>query len=45
MEAQFGNRSKSHPDSLLTLWEELDGKKKYPLKDLVPLGKLEDLMK
>ena len=45
IEAQFGNRSKSHPDSLLSLWEELDGKKKYPLTDLVPIGKLEDLMK
>lgn len=45
MEASFGNRSKSHPDSLLSLWEELDGKKKYPLKDLMPIGKLEEIMK
>ena len=30
------NRSKKHPDNLLTLWEELDGKRKYPIKDLVP---------
>ena len=30
------NRSKKHPDNLLALWEELDGKSKYPLQDLVP---------
>ncbi len=30
------NRSKKHPDNLLALWEELDGKRRYPLKDLVP---------
>ncbi len=30
------NRSKKHPDNLLALWEELDGKRKYPLADLVP---------
>ena len=30
------NRSKKHPDNLHALWEELDGKRKYPLKDLVP---------
>ena len=30
------NRSKKHPDNLLALWEELDGKRKYPLADMVP---------
>ena len=30
------NRSKKHTDNLHALWEELDGKRKYPLKDLVP---------
>ena len=30
------DRSKKHPDNLHALWEELDGKRKYPLKDLVP---------
>ena len=30
------NRSKKHPDNLFALWEELDGKRKYPLADLVP---------
>jgi len=44
MEASYGGRSKSHPDSLLTLWEELDGKRRYPLGDLVKAGTLEDIM-
>ena len=39
------NRSKKYPGDLLKLWEELDGKKKYPLKDLMPLGKVEDIMR
>lgn len=30
------NRSKKHPDDLLGLWEEIDGKKEYPTEDLVP---------
>ncbi len=30
------NRSKKHPDNLQALWEELDGKTKYPTEDLVP---------
>ncbi len=30
------NRSKRHPDNLLALWEELDGKTEYPVEDLVP---------
>jgi len=37
-------RSKKHPDSLYALWEELDGKKRYPLGDLVPWGRVEDIM-
>ena len=45
MEASHHGRSKKYPDNLLKLWEELDGKKRYPLGDLVPLGKLEDIMK
>lgn len=45
MEAENRNRSVSHPDSLFALWEKLDGKKKYPMDDLVPMGKLEDVMK
>ena len=30
------DRSKKHPDNLHALWEELDGKRKYPTEDLVP---------
>ena len=30
---------------LLELWEELDGKKRYPLGDLMPAGKIEDILK
>ena len=30
------NRSKKHPDNLIALWEELDGKTEYPTEDLVP---------
>jgi hypothetical protein len=41
----YRRRSKKYPDDLLRLWEELDGKEKYPLKDLVPLGTLKDIMK
>ncbi|GAH11518.1 unnamed protein product, partial [marine sediment metagenome] len=43
--ADHAGRSKRYPSNLLRLWEELDGKKRYPLGDLVPLGKVEDLMK
>ncbi len=44
-EADIKGRSKKYPDDLLKLWEELDGKGRYPLKDLVPLGKVEDIMR
>ena len=30
------NRSKKHPDNLVALWEEIDGKTAYPVEDLVP---------
>jgi len=44
-EASYHGRSRKYPNDLLKLWEELDGKKRYPLKDLVPLAKVEDIMK
>jgi len=44
-EADYRGRSKKYPNDLLRLWEELDGKKRYSLGDLVPLGKVEDIMK
>jgi len=42
--AFYGGRSKKYPKDLLALWEELDGKKRYPLGDLVPIGKVEDIL-
>lgn len=44
-EADIRGRSKKYPDDLLKLWRELDGKERYPLRDLVPLGSVEDIMK
>jgi hypothetical protein len=44
-EADYSQRSKKYPDNLLGLWEELDGKRRYPLGDLVPLGKVKDIMR
>ena len=43
--ADHQGRSKRYPNDLLQLWEELDGKKHYPLGDLVPLATVEDIMK
>ena len=43
--ADYRGRSKKYPDDLLRLWEELDGKGRYPLRDLVPLGKVKDIMR
>jgi hypothetical protein len=45
MEASYKGRSKKYPDNLLKLWEELDGKKRYPLGDLVSIGKVEEIMR
>ena len=41
----YRRRSKKYPDDLLRLWEELDGKERYPLRDLVPFGEVKDIMK
>ena len=43
--ADTRNRSKKYPDDLLKLWEELDGKKRYPLGDLVAMGRVEDIIR
>jgi len=40
-----GEVSKKYGHDLLKLWESLDGKKRYPLRDLVPCGKVADLMR
>jgi hypothetical protein len=45
MTADHKGRSKKHGDNLLNLWEELDGKRRYPLSDLVKFGTMEDIMK
>lgn len=43
-EGDTDQRSVKHPRSLLALWKELDGKRKYPMADLVRLGTVGDLM-
>jgi hypothetical protein len=40
-----GEVSRSHGHDLLKLWESIDGKKRYPLRDLMPCGKVADLLK
>ena len=37
-------RSMRYPHDLRALWEELDGKKTYPMGDLVQIGTIEELM-
>jgi hypothetical protein len=44
LDGSMSGRSKKHPDSLYSLWQELDGRKRYPLGDLVPCGTVEDVM-
>lgn len=43
-EGDARGRSKKHPDNLLALWEELDGKKSYPIRDMVTFGTVEQVM-
>ncbi len=45
MEGDYRGRSKRYSDSLLKLWQEIDGKKRFPLGDLVPCGEVRDIMK
>jgi len=42
--ADLHNRSKQFPGNVIHLWEFLNGKKKYPLADLVEHGSISDLM-
>lgn len=37
-------RSKKYPRNLMDLWRELDGKRKYPMGDLMPWGKVKDII-
>ena len=41
---RFQSGSKSHPDSLIALYEEIENKKKYPLEDLVEWGPIERIL-
>ena len=43
--AVSGSRSRKYPDDLLKLWEEINGKRKYPMDDLVQIGTIRDLLK
>ena len=36
------SRSKKYGNYIMKLWTELEGKKKYPLDDLMPFGTLRD---
>jgi len=40
-----GEVSRQYGNSLLKLWESIDGKSRYPLRDLMPCGKIKDLLK
>ena len=42
--ADLQDRSGRFPQNVVNLWEFLDGKKKYPLNDLVKHGRVKDLM-
>ena len=42
--ADIGHRSAKFPQDVVHLWEFLDGKKTYPLDDLVKHGRVKDLM-
>ena len=42
--ANLKNRSRQYPRNIVQLWESLDGKKKFPVDDLVPIGNVKDLM-
>jgi|GEM_PF-455030 len=39
----MGERSKSHPNNILDLWDEINGKPDFPMNDLVQHGTVEDL--
>lgn len=45
IEASYEGRSQKHPRNLMALWRELDGKRRYPISDLVPLGTVMDIIK
>ena len=42
--ADWRQRSKKYPGDLARLWRELDGKPKYPMRDLVYIAKVEEIV-
>jgi hypothetical protein len=40
-----GAVSRVYGSDVLKLWESIDGKKRYPLRDLMPCGKVADLLR
>ena len=44
-ESLGGEISRAYGRDVLKLWESIDGKKRYPLRDLRPCGKVADLLK
>ena len=42
--AGLQHRSLEYPENIVRLWEALDGKKRFPMKDLVKIGTIKDLM-
>ena len=42
--ADWRERSKKYPDNLMKLWEEIDGKRRYPMRDLVFIAKVEEII-
>lgn|SRR5487761_1954640 len=42
--ADLTGRSKKFPKNVVSLWESLDGKKRYPIDDLVKYGTVGDIM-
>lgn len=43
--ADLLNRSRRFPQNILKLWKELDGKKEYPMDDLIEHGTIKDLLR
>lgn len=43
-EGDLDGRSVKFPNNVLQLWDFLNGKKKYPMEDLMPHGTVKDLM-
>lgn len=39
------NRSRKYPGNLMELWREINGRNRYPMGDLVPCARVEDVMR